>query len=164
MSPDPDEISTTEVAVARGGVQAFSAAALRRQRSRRGLSLRQLSLLASVSAATINSWEKGNTAPSPRPLAAVAAALGVDVADLVPVAEDRLVLADLRHQIGLSQHAAADAVGLTASMYGAVETGFRTADPEQRHRLAALYGVTEEKFQVLWQRTRDTRMARLKVR
>ncbi len=79
-------------------------------------------------------------------------------------AEDRLVLADLRHQIGLSQHAAADAVGLTASMYGAIETGFRTADPEQRRRLAALYGVTEEKFQVLWQRTRDTRTARIKAR
>ncbi len=42
---------------------------------------------------------------------------------------------------------AADAVGLTASMYGAIETGFRTADPEQRQRLAALYGVTVEKFQ-----------------
>ncbi len=86
------------------------------------------------------------------------------MADLVPVKEDRLVLANLRHQVGLSQQAAAEAVGLKRSMYGAIESGFRVADQEQRSRLAQLYGVTADVFDTLWQRTRDSRIVGLQAR
>ena len=150
--------------MARSGVQGFSLAAFRRQRSRRQLSLSELCLLSGVSAATVSAWETGKVAPSPRTLAAAAETLGIGVADLVPVKEDRLVLANLRHQVGLSQQAAAEAVGLKRSMYGAIESGFRVADQEQRSRLAQLYGVTAEVFDTLWQRTRDSRIVGLQAR
>ena len=158
------EQSETEVWIARSGVQGFSPAAFRRQRSRRQLSLSELSLLSGVSAATISAWETGKVAPSPRNLAAAAEMLGIGVADLVPVKEDRLVLANLRHQVGLTQQAAAEAVGLKRSMYGAIESGLRAADQEQRIQLAQLYGVSENLFGILWQRTRDARIARLQAR
>jgi len=153
-----------EVAVARAGVQNYSAAALRRQRNRRKLSLRQLSLLSGVGAATISAWEAGRRAPSPRLLAAVADALEITVADLVPVPDRRIVLADLRHQTGLSQRAAAEAAGLTQSMYQAIETGFRAADQAQRGRLAEQLGVSEGEFTEVWERTRQAYFERSKLR
>ncbi len=138
----------------RAGVAKVSAAALRRQRHRRGLSLRQLSLLSGVGTATINAWENGQRAPSPRFLAAVADALQVTVADLVPVQQRRLVLADLRHQTGLSQRATAEATGLSPSMYRAIETGYRAPDPVQCARLADHLGVSKDDFADVWKRTR----------
>lgn len=161
---DVHEQSEIEVTVARSGVQGFSPAAFRRLRNRRNLSLSELSLLAGVSPATMSAWETGKVAPSPRTLAAAAEAMGVGVADLVPIKEDRLVLADLRHQLGFAQQAAAEAVGLKRSMYGAIESGFRAADDEQRTKLAQLYRVTEDVFDVLWRRTRDLRIAHLRAR
>ena len=154
----------TEVAVPHVGVQGFSPTVLRRVRGRRRLSLRQLSLLSGVSPATISAWESGRAAPSSRFLAPVAEALGIEVGTLVPVKESRLVLVNLRNQWGLNQQEAADLVGLKRSMFAAIETGFRPADQGQRARIADLYGIDDEDFDTLWQRTRDTRIARLKPR
>lgn len=148
------------VTVGRAGVQKVSPAALRRQRHRRKLSLRQLSLLSGVGAATISAWEGGRRAPSARLLAAVAAALDVSIADLVPVPERRVLLVDLRHQAGLSQRAAAGVAGLSPSMYQAIESGFRAADPRQRTTLAAQLGVTEGDFAETWRRTRQAYLSR----
>jgi len=161
---DQPEDHETEVAVPHVGVQGFSPAALRRARGRRRLSLRQLSLLSAVSAATISSWESGKAAPSARLLAPVAEALEIEIGTLVPVKEARLVLVDLRNQWGLNQQEAADLVGLKRSMFAAIETGFRAADQAQRSRIADLYEITDEDFKIFWQRTRDTRIARLKAR
>lgn len=138
----------------RAGVEKVSAAALRRQRHRRELTLRQLAVLSGVSPTTLSAWETGRRAPSARLLGAVAAALEVTVADLVPVSQRRVVLADLRHQTGLSQRAAAEATGLSPSMYLAIETGYRAADQDQRARLAAHLGVSETDFTTVWERTR----------
>lgn len=154
----------TEVAVGRAGVQNVSPAALRRQRNRRQLSLRQLSLISGVGAATISAWESGQRAPSARLLAAVADALEVTVADLVPVPQRRIVLADLRHQIGLSQRGAAERTGLSPSMYLAIETGYRVADQQQRVRVAGLLGVSEDEFVAVWDRTRAAYLDRSKLR
>jgi len=163
---DDDQLEDheTEVAVPHVGVQGFSPTALRRARGRQRLSLRQLSLLSGVSAAAISAWESGRAAPSSRLLAPVAAVLGIEVGTLVPVMESRLVLVDLRNQRGLNQQEAADLVGLKRSMFAAIETGFRAADPEQRARIADLCGITDEDFDTFWQRTRDTRIARLRAR
>ncbi len=155
-------IPRLEVAVVRAGVQGFSPAALRRARGRQHLSLRQLSLLSGVSFATISEWETSRALPPPSHLAAVANALGITVADVVPIKETHLVLADLRHHAGLTQQAAADAVGLKRSMYRAIDTGTRAADAQQRTQHAQLYSITTNQFDTLWQRTRDTHIARLK--
>lgn len=164
MIGDDDDKPGIEAAVGRAGVQSVSPAALRRQRHRRKLSLRQLSVLSGVGAATISAWEAGNRAPSARLLAAVAVALQVSVADLVPVTQRRLVLADLRHQAGLSQRAAAEAVGLSPSMFQAIETGFRPADQTQRAILAAQLGVSVGEFVTVWERTREAYIERAKIR
>lgn len=148
----------------RAGVQNVSPAALRRQRNRRKLSLRQLSLLSGVGTATISAWEAGRRAPSARLLAAVADALEISVADLVPVPQRRIVLADLRHQSGLSQRAAAEKAGLSASMFQAIETGFRRADQTQRATLSAQLGVTEHDFADIWERTRQASVRRAATR
>lgn len=164
MPGDDDDEPGTEVAVGRAGVQNVSPAALRRQRNRRKLSLRQLSLISGVGAATIGAWESGQRAPSARLLAAVADALEVTVADLVPVPQRRIVLADLRHQTGLSQRAASARTGLSPSMYLAIETGYRVADQGQRIRLAGLLGVTEDEFDTVWNRTRKAYLDRSTIR
>jgi len=160
---DQPEDFKPAVRMARSGVQGFSPTAFRRQRSRQQLSLSELSLLSGVSAATISAWETGKAAPSPRTLASAAETLGVAMADLVPVKEDRLVLANLRHRVGLTQQAAAKAVGLKRSMYAAIESGFRAADDEQRIHFAQLYGVTANVFETTWRRTRSARVARLRA-
>ena len=90
--------------------------------------------------------------------------LGITVADVVPIKETHLVLADLRHHAGLTQQAAADAVGLKRSMYRAIETGTRAADAQQRTQHAQLYSITTNQFDTLWQHTRDTHIVRLKAR
>lgn len=138
----------------RAGVETVSAAALRRQRDRSGLSVRQLAALSGVGATTINGWEAGRRAPSARLLAAVADALQVTVADLVVVPAGRIVVADLRHRCGLSQRAAADATGMSPSMYEAIESGFRAPDPAQRALLAAHLRVCDTEFTTVWERTR----------
>jgi transcriptional regulator with XRE-family HTH domain len=155
MPSDVDDEAGIEVSVGRAGVQKVSPAALRRQRNRRKLSLRQLSLLSGVGVATISAWESGRRAPSARLLAAVADALEIAIADLVPVTPRRLILADLRHQVGLSQRAAAKEAGLSPSMYQAIETGFRPADQAQLDTLSTLLGVTEGDFTDIWERTRQ---------
>jgi len=156
MAGNDEDEPGIEVAVGRAGVQKVSAAALRRQRHRRKLSLRQLSLLSGVGAATIGAWETGRRAPSARLLAAVADAPEITVADLVPVPQRRIVLTDLRHQTGLSHRAAAEATGLSPSMYLALETGYRAPDQAQRARLAVHLGVSEDDFNTVWERTRKT--------
>jgi len=140
-------IPRLEVAVVRAGVQGFSPAALRRARGRQHLSLRQLSLLSGVSFATISEWETSRALPPPSHLAAVANALGITVADVVPIKETHLVLADLRHHAGLTQQAAADAFGLKRSMYRAIDTGTRAADAQQRTQHAQLYSITTNQFE-----------------
>lgn len=160
MSSNEDDPTEIEVSVGRAGVQNVSPAALRRQRNRRKLSLRQLSLISGVGAATISAWEAGQRAPSARLLAEVAAALEVTIADLVPVPQRRIILADLRHQTGLSQRAAARAAGLSPSMYQAIETGYRAADQAQRATLSAQLGVTEGDFTDVWERTRQAYLSR----
>lgn len=164
MPGNEDDDTGTEVAVGRAGVQNVSPAALRRQRNRRKLSLRQLSLLSGVGASTIGAWESGQRAPSARLLAAVAGALEVTVADLVPVPQRRLVLADLRHQTGLSQRDAAEKAGLSPSMYQAIETGFRAPDQVQLATLSMLLDVTESDFVTTWERTRLAYVDRLQMR
>lgn len=161
---EADDEVWNEVTVGRTGVQSVSPAALRRQRHRRQLSLRQLALLSGVGAATISAWEAGRRAPSARLLAAVADVLQVTVADLVPVTQRRLVLADLRHQAGLSQRAAAEAVAMSPSMYQAIESGFRPADHAQRAVLAAQLRVLESDFVDVWERTRQAYIERAATR
>ena len=151
-----------EVRVPRSGVDGFSPAALRRRRAQRRLSLSDLADLSGVSETTIDSWELGRALPTPSTLATVAKALGTRIADLAPVPESELKMADLRHHLGHSQDDTANAAGLSRARLAAIETGRRQPRGSELNTLATLYDVTPEQLATVWQRTRDRRLARLR--
>jgi len=151
-------------AVGRAGSRGFSPAALRRHRSQKAYSLSELSTLSGVSAATIGAWETGRSRPSPRTLAAVAEALGVQVADLVPVKEADVLMADLRFQAGLNQQQLAKLTGLSTAILFTIESGHRAPDDDELRALAGAFNVEPPWLSTVWSRTRDARVARLKAR
>ncbi len=148
----------------RSGVRGFSPAALRRLRSSARLSLEDLGDLAGISPQAISTWETGRIRPSPGMLAAVAAALRVSVADLAPIPEGDLRLSDLRFQAGLTQADVAAALGVGSSRISDIDRGRRPVDDDTVAALAALYKVSPELLQVVWQRTVDARATRLQNR
>ena len=157
-----DDTDVQDVGVTVSGVGRFRAGALRRARARRRLTLRDLAALSGVSAVTLHSWETGIRNPSPRSLAKVAAALDLEIGDLVPVTESKVVLEDLRVQQGLSQRDAAALVGIGPTQYREIETGHKVADAAQRAALMELHGLDEDEFDVVWQRTRALLIRRLR--
>jgi transcriptional regulator with XRE-family HTH domain len=155
---------TDGVPVGRAGIRGFSPAALRRYRGLKHYSLSEVSTLSGISATTINAWETGKSRPSPRTLAAVAKALGVQIADLAPVEERDLRMADLRFQAGLNQEDLADAAGIPVGVLGAIELGHREPDDEQLRSIASALNVDVDFLRAAWARTRHARISRLKSR
>ncbi len=149
--------------VGRAGSRGFSPAVLRRHRNQKSYSLADLATLSGVSAATIGAWETNRSRPSPRTLAAVAEALGVQVADLVPVKENDVLMSDLRFQVGLTQHQLAKLTGITTAVLFAIESGHRAPDDEQLQGLADALRVDPPWLATVWARTRDARIARLRA-
>ncbi len=148
--------------VGRAGIRGFSPAALRRYRSLKRYSLSEVSTLSGINATTISTWETGRARPSPRPLKAVADALGVQVADLAPVKEDDVRLADLRFQAGLNQEDLADAAGLPDGVLGAIELGHREPNETQLRSIAEALNVDVDLVAAAWTRSRRARIIRLK--
>ncbi len=96
----------------RAGVHGFSAAALRRTMTRAGVSTDELAELIGVARQTVSAWLNNVTVPSPGgSLAKVADVLEVEVAEFTPSAVGDPSLVDLRVRAGLSQTAAAVALG-----------------------------------------------------
>ncbi len=155
---------TDGVPVGRAGIRGFSPAALRRYRSLKRYSLSEVSTLSGISATTINAWETGRSRPSPRTLKAVAEALEVQIADLAPVKEDDLRVADLRFQAGLNQEDLADAAGLPAGVLGAIELGHREPNDAQLRSIADALDVDVDLLAGAWNRSRRARISRLKSR
>ncbi len=155
---------TDGVPVGRAGIRGFSPAALRRYRSLKRYSLSEVSTLSGISATTINAWETGRSRPSPRTLKAVAEALEVQIADLAPVKEDDLRVADLRFQAGLNQEDLADAAGLPAGVLGAIELGHREPNNAQLRSIADALDVDVDLLAGAWNRSRRARISRLKSR
>ncbi len=144
--------------MSRGGVRRFSPSRLQQARTRSKLSLEQLALVAGVEKSTIGHWETGLTQPSTENLLAVAQALKVQVADLVPIPAGDLRPADLRNRVGLTRVVAAASVGITHGTLGTFERGARRLGQDAVVRLAELYGVATEELTECWQRERDARI------
>jgi len=162
MSADQNDCGGAEDDVTNSGVGRFKPAALRRARARRRLTLRDLATLSGVSAPTLHSWEVGSRTPSPRSLVKVADALDMDIGDLVPVAETRVVLEDMRVQLGLSQRAAAAKAGIAPGAFRDVETGHKRPNEQQVAGFMALLDLDEAAFIQAWTRTRALLIRRLK--
>ncbi|MGK4906471.1 helix-turn-helix domain-containing protein [Streptomyces albus] len=88
----------------------------------------------------VSSWETGDAKPDPDKLPVLASVVGRDLDDLFPRQGDP-DLADLRCDAGLSQQAAADALGTSRAPIGKAERGRRRLAPEYEAPLAAAYGV-----------------------
>jgi len=147
--PSPDEEPTI-----RGTVRGFRPSRLRYQRERAGLSLEGLGKAAGLAPSTIGHWETGARRPTAESLFAVAKALDISVADLIPIAESDLRPADLRNRVGLTQSAAADAVGISDSALGAIERGVREPAESVYPMLAQVYEVSVETLRAACRRVR----------
>ena len=86
------------------------------------------------------------------------------MADLAPIPEGDLRLSDLRFQAGLTQADVAAALGVGSSRISDIDRGRRPVDDDTVAALAALYKVSPELLQVVWQRTVDARATRLRNR
>lgn len=150
--------------MARNGVDTFSPSALRRRRELKGLTLGEVASLSGVSAASLSNWEAGKVIPTPPNLAAVAHALGAQVADLAPVPAGRMRMSDLRHHAGLSQEDVAEAIAMSKASVTNIESGATLPNPRALAALAHAYGVDEDTLASTWEATREARMTRLRAR
>lgn len=148
----------------RSGVRGFSPAALRRARATAELRVDELARLLGVSRQAVAGWETGKSNPTPAMLAALAAALRVQAADLAPVREADLRMGDLRVQAGLTQVEVSQAVQVNPTMIGDMERGFRAVAEDHIGPLADLYGVPRDRLRAVWQQTYDAVTTRLNAR
>jgi len=127
------------LSVARRGIAHFQAARLRALRAARGLTQGELATAIEVGRRSVTLWETGGRAPDLAVLVRLVAVLGCDIADLVVVPAQERTLLSLRILSGLSQEAAATALGWSRQTLYAVETGERAPSDDQRATLARVY-------------------------
>lgn len=103
-----------------------------------GLSAFQAAAQIGVAQSTLLTWERGGSTPVVSRLASIANAYGVTIETLL-TDQDGATLADYRARAGLLQSEVAAALGVSASAYGAVESGRRAMPPRWRPLLTKLY-------------------------
>ncbi len=136
-------------------ITAFSGTRLGAARQARGWSRGRLAVQLDVSVSTVAAWERGDNAPEPPSIAALASALDIDAADLLDTAPDTWTLVELRAVIGLRQIDAARELQIQTDRLGRLELGYERVDPRTRAAMARLYGVDEPAVDACWQRGRD---------
>ncbi|MFE0382183.1 helix-turn-helix domain-containing protein [Streptomyces inhibens] len=134
----------------------FDAARLRAARSAAGASVPRIARQARVSERAVSLYLAGSRVPRPEVLPRLAAAVGVDPAELCTVDRERLV--HLRVWAGRSRATMAEALGMAEETYRMLETTGRLGRAGARfeHRLdcwvlwpdwaAPVYGVTPERL------------------
>lgn len=148
----------------RSGVRGFSPAALRKARADAELRPDELARLIGVTRQAVTAWESGRSRPSPVTLLALSEALRILPADLAPIRETDLRISDLRSQAGLTQAHVAEALGVSTTVVGDLERGFRQVDTRQVDLLAELYHVAPDRVRRIWQQTYDAVTTRLASR
>lgn len=132
----------------------FDHARLRRARRAAGMSQQDLADAAGVRQATVSMWESGRRSPHPTKMSALATALGIDAAELMPGlgGSDR-TLGDYRQAIGLSQGALAARLELNPHSLAGIERGryWPTAHVTAWRRQL---GISAKQFQAAWWRSR----------
>lgn len=129
----------------RASTWTFNPGAFTQLRERSGLSMTELARQARTYPSTISSWERGVKAPSMSRLAAVIAALGADISDVVTFPdEDALTLRELRESRLFSREDVASALGVAIDTIGPIERGIIPLTPERVSIMADLYEVSPE--------------------
>jgi transcriptional regulator with XRE-family HTH domain len=155
MASDNDLTSEVEVRMPSTGVHLFAHGVLRRVRSERGLTIRDLSLLLDVSPQAATAWEQGKSTPSPGHLRKLAEVLRISTDDLLRTPLNEADLASIRERAGLSATEVARSVGVHRSALSEIERGYRKLPPQLCNRLSALYGRDQAMIAEAWQRGRD---------
>jgi transcriptional regulator with XRE-family HTH domain len=93
----------------------------------------------------VSCYEAGRTRPRARALQALAGALDVDVLDLLST-DTAVTLAALRARRGLTQGAVAGQLGMSRSLYAAVEQGRRPVSDAELTQLATVLAVDADRL------------------
>ena len=155
MASDNDLTSEVEVRMPSTGVHLFAHGVLRRVRSERGLTIRDLSLLLDVSPQAATAWEQGKSTPSPGHLRKLAEVLRISTDDLLRTPLNEADLASIRERAGLSATEVARSVGVHRSALSEIERGYRKLPAQLGNQLATLYGRDHAMIAEAWQRGRD---------
>lgn len=141
--------------VGRRRFTAFSGDRLASARHEHNWSRARLAAELDVSLAAVAAWERGDRAPEPAGIAALATALGIGTVDLVDAPPQTWTMVELRVLAGLRQVDVAASTDMQADKLGRLESGAERLDPPTRTALAELYGVDEPTLDACWQRGRD---------
>lgn len=93
----------------------------------------------------VSCYESGRTRPRARAVLALAAALEVDVLDLLAEGTP-VTLATLRVRLGLTQSDVAGRIGMSRSLYAAVEQGKRPVSEAELSQLAMVLAVAVDRL------------------
>lgn len=145
----------------RRGVRGFSPTDLRAYRERAKLTLEELADKAGVSVQSLSAWERNVNVPGVKPLGAVAAALRVRVANLIPVPDGDLELDHLRTRAVLTQKDVAERLGVSETVVAQLERGRKQIKADRVNELATIYDVDPSVVEQAWLRTVETRRIRL---
>ena len=156
MASNYDFAAEVGVRMPSTGVHLFAHGVLRRARSERGLTIRDLALLLEVSPQAATAWEQGKSAPSPGHLGKLAEVLRISTDDLLRIPLNEANLASLRERAGLSATDVARSVGIQRSALSEIERGYRKLPDRLRGQLASLYRRDPAMIARAWQRGRDS--------
>lgn len=124
-------------------------------RMRAALSRGELGRLADTTGVTIGRWEDGQSSPQIDKLARAAAALDIDVADLIIVEPDQRFLSYWRHVRGWTQFRLAAEAGLSKTLVEQIERGERHLDERTEPQLAEALGISIQELRASHERARS---------
>lgn len=130
---------------------------LRRARLAAGLSQVDLARKVGVEQAAVSDWERGRRSPRPIRVKKIAAALGIDSAQLVDQSaalKEGLVLRQYRERVGLSQANLAARLQLHPASISNFEAGRYWPKPYVA-AWARQLGISQREFRAAWERGRD---------
>jgi transcriptional regulator with XRE-family HTH domain len=137
------------------GVPNFDPGAMARLRRQAGLGVRELAQRLEQFHPNVVAWEKGRVRPTPRHLARIAEALGVDPWQLTSTTPADAQLADLRAWAGMAVTDVAIATGMPPDTYSKVERALRPLGADRADRIAAAFGVDRAAVEAAYRRTRN---------
>ncbi len=136
-------------------ITAFSGTRLAALRHAQGWTRGRLAVPLDVSVSTVAAWERGDNAPEPPTIAALAKILGTAAADLLDAGPESWTLVELRATGGYRQIDAARQLAIQPDKLSRLELGYERIDPPIRDALATLYSVDTATIDACWQRGRD---------
>ena len=134
----------------------FSPDALRKARLDADLTRGELARLARVSVGSVQAWETGRAAPQIDSLVKVLEVLGLEITDVVIIADTDRYLGDLRVLRGLTQTQLAKNLGVSTTTLSEIELGHTLSlRDEIASGLARELGCSIDEIHGVFRRTQD---------